>query len=506
MRESEVVHRYEDEIGNLLFEVVRYPDKEFRQRRPDGEGDYVWNLDDVRRVPFRLQKVIEAVAAGETVYVVEGEKDVLAVEAAGGVATCNPGGAGKWRDEYSEFLRGGRVVVVRDRDEAGCRHAAAIAASVSRVADAVRVVEALNGKDASDHLGAGLGLDEFVPVPAAFEPEPVTVDPDPDAPSPAASKRLLFDPALLTPVGEIEPPRLDGLVHGDEGVLVARGTSALIVGAEGVGKTTLLQHLALSLAAQRPFLGFAVGDGARVLYVGADRPHSQCDSISKLRDQYPDTGDRLITYFAVPGDLLSDQRTLLSMARRANAEVVILDSLYAIAPTDQSMNEDMWARALARSVAALMSAGITLIVAAHPPRNTEGRDKTTNALGSRFQSAGMDTVINLSGKGTVTLSMDKGFGGVEPVRFAIDGETRALRRVGQAVEPEIALATFVVGDPITKKSFAEAMGWESDDRSALARAERALSELTERDRVALVSEGRSGGSRGGEPKTWSRVS
>lgn len=50
---------------------------------------------------FHLPQVLAAVRAGQTIYIVEGEKDVLAVEQAGGVATTNPMGAGMWRGEYS---------------------------------------------------------------------------------------------------------------------------------------------------------------------------------------------------------------------------------------------------------------------------------------------------------------------------------------------------------------------------------------------------------------------
>ena len=53
---------------------------------------------------YRLPDVLEAAARGDRVFVCEGEKDVEAVRAAGGVATCNPGGAGNWRKEYTESL------------------------------------------------------------------------------------------------------------------------------------------------------------------------------------------------------------------------------------------------------------------------------------------------------------------------------------------------------------------------------------------------------------------
>jgi hypothetical protein len=93
---------YVDEAGNLLFQVVRFEPKAFKQRRPTGE-DWTWKLGDVRRVPFRLPELTEGIAAGHLVVIVEGEKDVLALNKLGVVATTNPGGAGKWRPEFSEL-------------------------------------------------------------------------------------------------------------------------------------------------------------------------------------------------------------------------------------------------------------------------------------------------------------------------------------------------------------------------------------------------------------------
>ena len=164
-------YTYIDEHSEPLFEVVRFAPKDFRQRRPDGQGGWVWNLDGTRRVLYRLPKVIAAVEAGETVYIVEGEKDVHALEAAGVVATCNPMGAGKWREDYNEALRGAQVVIVADRDTAGRRHAQAVATSVQAVAASVRIVEPAEGKDAADHLKSGHKIGDFV-APAADEREP----------------------------------------------------------------------------------------------------------------------------------------------------------------------------------------------------------------------------------------------------------------------------------------------------------------------------------------------
>ncbi|MFL5337462.1 MAG: hypothetical protein ACJ8H8_30885 [Geminicoccaceae bacterium] len=51
---------YRDEVGGLLFQVVRYEPKAFRQRRPNGLGQWVWNLDGIERVPYRLPELLAA--------------------------------------------------------------------------------------------------------------------------------------------------------------------------------------------------------------------------------------------------------------------------------------------------------------------------------------------------------------------------------------------------------------------------------------------------------------
>jgi 5S rRNA maturation endonuclease (ribonuclease M5) len=156
-------YRYTDERGELLFVKERRVPKDFRLRRPGGQ----WGLGDVRRVLYNLPAVLDAMARGQPVYVVEGEKDADAIGRAGAVATCNFEGAAKdgqrpkWRSEYGDVLRGAVVIVVADKDEAGYAHAAAIRADLGGKAASVTVVEAAEGKDAADHLAAGRGLDEF---------------------------------------------------------------------------------------------------------------------------------------------------------------------------------------------------------------------------------------------------------------------------------------------------------------------------------------------------------
>jgi 5S rRNA maturation endonuclease (ribonuclease M5) len=151
MREV-ATYQYTDPDGVLLYEVVRFEPKAFRQRRADGE----WTLNGVSRVLYRLPEVLAVAAHGETVIVVEGEKDVETLRSRGLVATCNSGGAGQWRAEFAQALRGADVVIVPDGDEQGERHAAQVAATLR----APRVLR-LGAKDVSEWFANGGTVEVF---------------------------------------------------------------------------------------------------------------------------------------------------------------------------------------------------------------------------------------------------------------------------------------------------------------------------------------------------------
>lgn len=99
---------YRDEDGYPLFEAVRFVPKDFKAFKLDEKGERVWKggMGGVRLVPYHLPEVLFA----DEVIVVEGEKDAdVLVKQAGRVATCNLYGAGKWRAEYAQHLKGKRV-------------------------------------------------------------------------------------------------------------------------------------------------------------------------------------------------------------------------------------------------------------------------------------------------------------------------------------------------------------------------------------------------------------
>lgn len=165
-------YSYVDEGGELLFQVVRGAHKEFSQRRPDPASRSGWRwsgIDGVRHVVYRLPAVLAAPDSA-LIFLVEGERDVHALEASGGIATCSPGGAGKWRPEYAEPFAGRDVLIIADRDEPnkhtgrrpGADHAWDAYTSVQPVARFAWIAQAAEGKDAADHLAAGHDVTDFV--------------------------------------------------------------------------------------------------------------------------------------------------------------------------------------------------------------------------------------------------------------------------------------------------------------------------------------------------------
>ena len=150
---------YRDEAGNLTFGVARIeyqnaddtfvttPEgkrkKTFLQYRPDPEhpDKSIWNVNGVAILPYRLPELVEAVANGHFIVIAEGEAKVELLRSWNVPATCNAGGAGKWKPEHSKFLDGADVVILPDNDAAGLAHCDVVGASLQGIAASVRVLE-----------------------------------------------------------------------------------------------------------------------------------------------------------------------------------------------------------------------------------------------------------------------------------------------------------------------------------------------------------------------------
>lgn len=217
----------------------RYPGGRIVHRSPDKRFRQSGNTKD--RNLFHVERVRAAVAAGQPVYVVEGEKDVLALESVDVTATCSPMGAGKWDRVQPGPLDGANVVIVADKDGPGMAHARQVAASLAGHAECV-VVQAKAGKDAADHVAAGCGVDEFEPVELVAEP--VEASPGPHHRTltlTPASKIRMRRPAWLwdtAPAGSL--PR-------DAEGRIPVGALTIAAGMAGIGKSQFTCWLSAGL-------------------------------------------------------------------------------------------------------------------------------------------------------------------------------------------------------------------------------------------------------------------
>ncbi len=159
-------HVYVNGSGTIVGSVLRLEPKTFR---PLNAQDWsVAATELLKSTPYRLSELVAAIAQRRVIYVTEGEKDADMLYALGEVATCNAGGAEKWTADHAYWLKDSDVIIVRDNDPAGRKHAEKVVVTLAGVATSLRVMRPATGKDVSDHLAAGLSLSDLVDETAEY--------------------------------------------------------------------------------------------------------------------------------------------------------------------------------------------------------------------------------------------------------------------------------------------------------------------------------------------------
>jgi hypothetical protein len=252
-RQIAATYPYVDEQGQLLYEAVRYKPKGFAQRRPDPRGGWIWNMQGVRQVPYRLPGLLKAAE----VIVCEGEKDADRLVAEGFAATTNSGGAGKWRTEFAEFFNDKQVVVIPDNDAPGQAHADVAARNLHSIASSVKVLNLpglpLKG-DASDWFDQGHTADELRTLIGSA-----------NLWTPTASSTSLL--ALIPNLWTVDAPTVDWAVQD----LIPLGCVTLVSGAPDAGKTWFGLAMSRYLLQSEEFLGRRVSRRA-VVYCDLENP------------------------------------------------------------------------------------------------------------------------------------------------------------------------------------------------------------------------------------------
>ncbi len=335
-KKIKAVYDYTDESGTLLFQSVRYEPKDFKQRRPDGTGGWIWSLLDVtkkqyavRLVPYRLLEILKA----DLVLICEGEKDVHNVEALGFTATTNAMGALKWKKEYNEFFKGKSIVILPDHDEPGIKHGQSVAEALHVITESLKVIElpGLDGsqgkKDVSDWMAAG-GTREQLEGLIAEAPEwqPDTVkDPqatDTETPDPWENQIYTLADAYR------ERPPLEYLVEG----LLVRPSLNILYGAPGSLKSMLLADCLTCVAGGIPWLDRKVIQ-APTMWAdwdnGPRRSHERFEALAQSRP-LPDKTAFYYVSMPVPWLDARNLRDIERMVKRVNdlgVKLLAIDNL-----------------------------------------------------------------------------------------------------------------------------------------------------------------------------------
>jgi putative DNA primase/helicase len=361
---------YVDEHGALLYQVCRFDPKGFRQRRPDPEqpGEWIYSLGEARRVLYRLPDVLEAVALGRRVFVVEGEKDADALASAGYCATTCAMGAGKWTEDYAGPLAGALVTVLPDNDDPGRAHAETIAVSLTASGAKVQVVRLpdlpLKG-DVSDWLDAG---HDFDALDALVSDTPLWAPPGP----PKTRWRLdelWADDTIMRPPPAVVPR------------LAWAGRSTLFAAAEKLGKSTLLGLAAAAVSRGVPFLDEPANNGrpGAVLLVGLEEYLG--DAARRLQHFEADA-TRVHIVDRLPADPRERPQALRAHIDAVHPALVVIDSLIAysegaITDSGNSAQAGPIVQALTRLA---HETGIALVIV-HHARKADGRYRDSSAIG-----------------------------------------------------------------------------------------------------------------------------
>lgn len=257
------IYPYQNEFGQEVYQAIRLKPKSFRQRHPDGKGGWVWNMDDVDRVLYRLPEVLKA----QVVAIAEGEKDAETLTALGYCGTCNVGGAGKWLDGYTNSLKGKDVLIFGDNDKAGQDHVKLVFDSIAGLVKSVRIIKIPSTfKDITEYVESFVDIKEASVVIADLVSQAHPFLQGVAMPlftmAEIEARYIRYAEGATTESVNLSKwlPSFSGHVRA-----LVPGELVLIVGDTGTGKTGLLQGIALS-ALPLPTLMFEIELPAELLF------------------------------------------------------------------------------------------------------------------------------------------------------------------------------------------------------------------------------------------------
>ena len=333
------VYPYRNAKNEIVYSVVRRPDKSFRQCRTDQNGEIVWSIKDIERLPYRLPDFYTY--DDEPVFITEGEKDADRLAACGLLATCNSGGANNWDAALNKYFAKRDVFILPDNDEPGRKHADAVRDQLMPIANTVTIV-ALAGLpdkgDVSDWLDVdGNDADKLREIAQRAQ---------------GTAKR----PFALRPLG-ILAPRERAPREFVVPFRMMRGHVTMTAAAPGVGKSTIAIEEAVSLAIGDDFLGLGIDQQRRVGVINNEETRAEIErrieaTCQAFGIQFADIADRRFVHsgvddekFLISRDIDGDvvhtphKQTLREMVGDLDLDVVVVDPFVQSHAVSESSNE-----------------------------------------------------------------------------------------------------------------------------------------------------------------------
>jgi replicative DNA helicase len=200
------------------------------------------------------------------------------------------------------------------------------------------------------------------------------------------------------------PDRIPAVWGDDNGVAWAEGEGLMLVGPDGVGKTSVAQQLVLARIGIRDgLLGIPVKPAAgRVLYIAADRPRQAASSLRRMvmNEHTDQLRDGLIVWRGpLEFDVTKEPRALREFVDSiGNVSDVVVDSLKDIAP---DLAKDETGSRVSIAFQELIASGYELLVLHHQRKEQQNAAKPkrlADVYGSRWLTAGMGSVLLLWGE------------------------------------------------------------------------------------------------------------
>lgn len=371
-------YTYTNADGEPVLRVHRFEPKTFRQSHWNGIS-WQWGAGDTPKLLYRLPRVQEAVQTGQTIYVVEGERDVQTLETLGLYATTNAGGAGKFTEQHAQQLVGAsNIIIIADADQPGMDHAQRVAAEINWLGITHQIVRSATGhKDVTDHIRAGLTIDQLQPVDTT-----ATTDPTVDTTDTTDTDHG-WNLANLTDVlsADYQPPTPTIGTRTDNKSLFYLGRINALFGESGSGKS----WVAMATCAQQ------INAGNHVVYID-------------LEDHVGSVANRMIKLGCTPQAVMNQFHyinpmapfntlasiDLLQLITTTNTQLVVIDSTgEAMALDGAEPNSDdataRWFRSFPRLLA---HAGPCVLLLDHMAKGNETNQGF--AIGSQRKRAAID--------------------------------------------------------------------------------------------------------------------